>query len=94
MEILRFLLSFFENEYQNGKYKPIIELLKNNNFDFGSLLKNFNMSDFAPIIEAFVEKNEKKPSEDFSSDDNGLLPISSFADSDVIYSLNKFFASY
>ena len=93
MEILRFLLSFFENKYQNGKYKPIIELLKNNDFDLSSVIKNFNPSDFAPIISTFFNEGEKKSSEVFSSDDNGLLPVSSFADSDVIYALNKFFAN-
>ena len=67
MEILRFLLSFFENEYEGGKFKPIIEALKNDNFDLNSIIKNFNPSDFAPIIATFFNGNEKKPSE-------GVLP--------------------
>ncbi len=91
--ILQFLLNYFLNEYKNGEFKPLYDLLEQNNFDILSALKNSKPQDFAPIVRAFFEKGEKNNNapEDFSFE--GVSPIKSFADSEIVSSLNAYFSS-
>ena len=90
MEILQFLISFFLNEY-GGKFKPILEELKNNNFDFKKTLSNLNLEVIAPIIKEFMENNIKnRPAENLQSE-VGLSPIINVADNEIVQTLNKYF---
>lgn len=90
MEILQFLLSFFLNEY-GGKLSPIIELLKNNDFDIKKTLQNVNLETIAPLIKNFMENGTKNRPENSERSVAGLNPIAKIADKDIVYTLNKYF---
>ena len=87
MEILQFLLSFLANEYGQGKYKSLFELLQQNSFDIKSTLKNADLSTLAPVFMDFMSmqiKNSPHPvGESF-----GLLPLDNIADKKIIECLN------
>ena len=94
MEILQFLLSLLGGNGNLDGLKPIIELLKNNSFNLGEVLKNLNMQTLAPIVQSFMSnmpKNQNPP--DFSGGNNSfaLNPITPIADKEIVYSLNKYF---
>ena len=94
MEILQFLLSFFLNNFKGGSLSPIFNLLKENSFDIKKLVQNLNPEVLAPIIKSFMElnKNEKSPTE-FVGQGEGLKPIATIADKDIVYTLNRYFYS-
>lgn len=88
MEILQFLLSFFLKEYGGEELSPVFEELKNNSFDLKSFLNNLSPEKIAPVFKTFFDKT-KSPSENVS---DGLTPVTSIADRDIIYALNGYFA--
>lgn len=95
MEILQNLLSFFINEYNGGKFKPLFELLKNNSFDIKKALSNLNLDAIAPVIQEFM-KNVGTPNQNYEnsfSESFGLNPIAKIADKDIVYTLNQYFYS-
>ena len=80
MEILQFLINFLVDEYLTD-FKPIVDFLKDNDFNPIKTLKNITPEKIAPIVKTFTSKN--KTTESF-----GLSPITSVADSEIIRSLN------
>lgn len=90
MEILQFLLSFFSKEY-GGKLTPIIEMLKNNNFDIKKTLQNLNLDAIAPLIKDFMQNATKNRPENSERNNVGLSPIAKIADKDIVYTLNQYF---
>ncbi len=92
MEILQNLLSFFLNEYNGGKYKPIFDLLRNNSFDIKKTLSNLNLDAVAPLIKEFMQQNNTRPVQN-TERDYGLNPIAKIADKDIVYTLNQYFYS-
>lgn len=88
MEILQFLLSFFLQEYGGEEFKPIIDDFKNGSFDLKSFLSGLTPEKVAPIFKT-VFGGAKNPSE---SSSDGLSPVLSIADRDIIYALNGYFA--
>ena len=87
MELLQFLLSFFSSNYGDGKFEPILSLLKENSFNVGETLKNIKPEMIAPIISEFAFKNKTSPS--FNDGEvSGLKPIESIADKNIVDCLN------
>lgn len=97
MEILQNLLSFFINEYDGGKFKPLFELLKNNSFDIKKALHHLNLDAIAPLIQEFLKHGNSDNKNNFSSQTYsqgvGLNPIAKIADKDIVYTLNQYFYS-
>ena len=97
MEILQNLLSFFINEYDGGKFKPLFELLKNNSFDIKKALHHLNLDAIAPFIQEFLKhgnlNNKSQTSSPSFSQGVGLNPIAKIADKDIVYTLNQYFYS-
>lgn len=91
MELLQFLLSFFNGSY-NGELKPLIELIQKNDFDVKKILKNADVKTLAPLIKTFMERSAKKrPEKNSERSEHGLSPIAGFADKDIVFTLNKYF---
>ena len=66
----------------------VLNLLKENNFNLKSILNNLDLEKVLPIIMDFVNKKDfVKPKSSY------LSPISSVADKEIIYTLNKYFSS-
>lgn len=89
MEILQFLAQLFSNEQNSKVLTPILELLKQNNFDIKRVLSNLDPKVLAPIIKEFMANMNNRPT-DTVGRNNGLSPISNIADKDIIFSLNKY----
>lgn len=93
MEILQILLSFFLNNYKGGALKPVFDILKNNSFDIGKVLKSLNPQILEPIMKEFFSgQNKPNPTENVGFGE-GLKPIACFADKDIVYTLNRYFYS-
>lgn len=92
MEIIKFLLSFFLNEYGGKDLTSIYELLERNSFDIGKTLKNLTPETIAPVIKVITENfsNKKTPTETVG-EKVGLAPLVSFADKEIVATLNKYF---
>ena len=96
MEIIKFLLSFFLEEYGGEKLAPVINALKENSFDIKKTLKNLDPEVAAPILKDLLGGGLK---EMFNGGDKGfnagktygLEPISEIADKEIVYTLNKYF---
>ena len=89
MEILQFLAQLFSNEQNSKVLTPILEILKQNNFDIKRVLSNLDPKVLAPIIKEFMANMNNRPT-DTVGRNNGLSPISNIADKDIIFSLNKY----
>ena len=89
MEILQFLTAFFKNNQNLKLIAPIIEILKNNNFDIKKALSSLTPEMIKPIIEQFSAIMNSAPNT-FYEKGQGLTPISNIADKDIVYSLNKY----
>jgi len=87
MELLQNLLSFFTEKAGLDKLTPLINAVKNGNFDLKSILNSIRLEDIAPILNSFFSNN-KTPSK---ADGERLAPILEFADVEIVYSLNKYF---
>lgn len=93
MEIIKFLLSFFLEEYGGKDLNGIFNLLKDNSFDIKKTLKNLTPETAAPIIKAVMSglKNKAAPTKTVG-EVSKLTPISSFADREIVDTLNKYFS--
>ena len=66
----------------------ILDLLKENNFDLKNILSRLDIEKVLPIVMEFINKKDfVKPKSSY------LSPISSVADKEIIYTLNKYFSS-
>ena len=90
MEILQFLLNFFNNNDNLGELAPLFKLFEENNFDIKKVLTNLDFEKLAPILSIF--SNIKGSENSFSEPISTLSPISSIADKDIIFALNRYFA--
>ena len=86
------LLTFFLNNYNGGSLKPIFDLFRENSFDISKVVKSLNPEILAPIIKQFTSAKKTNPTESVGFGE-GLKPIATFADKDVVYTLNKYFYS-
>ncbi len=95
MEILQILLSFFLKELGGETLTPILEKLKNNDFDLKKTLNGLNLQNLAPIVSAIMQSslNKNRPTEN-AERNFSLSPISGIADKDIIYTLNKYFCNF
>ena len=89
MEILQFLTSFFQNNQNLKLIAPIIEILRNNDFDIKRALSSLTPEMIKPIIEQFSAVMNSAP-QNFNQTSQGLTPISNIADKDIVYSLNRY----
>lgn len=96
MEILQFLLNFILKEYNGGKYQEIFKLLQENSFDVKNILRNGNPETLEPILKTIFSvfsKNQNESPKNYSEESFGLNPIIKIADKEIVYALNKHFAS-
>lgn len=96
MDLLQILSSLFGNNKNLSTLIQLFELLRKNNFDIKSALSSLNfsnISDFVPLIKELMFSFNNKSSAECAEQDFGLSPISNIADKEIIYSLNKFFAT-
>ena len=89
MEILQFLMTFFQNNQNLKLIAPIIEILRDNNFDIKKALSSLTPETIKPIVEQFSVAMNSAPNT-FYEKSQGLTPISNIADKDIVYSLNKY----
>ena len=89
MEILQILTAFFQNNQNLKLIAPIIDILRENNFDIKKALSSLSPQTIKPIIEQFslYMNSSQTP---FNSTSQGLTPISNIADKDIVYALNKY----
>lgn len=92
MEILQFLLSYFLKNKGLDKLAPLFELLKANSFDLKQVLKNLNPSTLEPLLDIFMNFQNKKAPPNNSGAFSGLSPVTNFADKEIVNALNKYFA--
>ena len=93
MEILQTLLSYLLKNPNLQNFSPIIESLKQNNFDFKKVLSNLNLENIMPMFNSIMQTfgQNKNPSPSFYEEE-GLNPINDFADKQIIDSLNCYFS--
>lgn len=89
MEILQFLTAFFQNNQNLKLIIPIINVLRENNFDIKRALSSLTPEMIKPIIEQFSVVMNSTP-QSFNQKSQGLTPISNIADKDIVYSLNRY----
>lgn len=87
MEILRFLLSFLVEEFGLDGVDELKSLLSGD-VDFRTFLNGLTPEKLAPILRQAFSVNNNSPSETHSE---GLTPIESIADKDIILALNEYF---
>ena len=93
MEILQFLLSYILKENNLGALSPILEKLKDGNFDLKNIISNINPQTIFPLISSLMGSfTENKNPSSFSSKEEGLTPLSSFADREIVDCLNCYFS--
>lgn len=90
MEILQFLLSYFLKNKGFEKLAPLFELFKANSFDLKRVLQNLNPSVLEPILEMFMNIQNKNAPPNNGGAFDGLTPVSSFADKEIVSALNKY----
>lgn len=91
MEILQFLLSFFSQELNGGKFAPLFELFRDNSFDLKKIIKNLNPEIIAPLVQEFMNFSKNNNPTATVGQTVGLSPIANIADKEIVYSLNKYF---
>ena len=90
MEILQFLISLLKDNQSLQTFMPIIEQLRQNNFDLKSFLSSLNPQTIRPIIQGLMQFMQTKNPTQTVGLEYALSPISDIADRDIIYSLNKY----
>lgn len=90
MELLQLLVSFLTEQFKGQKIGTLIKLFADNSFSLKETLKNLKPETLGPIVKDLFSKTNTRAEE--SARANGLSPISNFADKEIIYSLNKYFA--
>ena len=91
--ILEFLLNYFLTEYKDGEFRPLYDLLSANNFDIFSALKSAKPQDFAPLVKLFMQGKSENINTPESFSFKGVNPIKTFADENIISTLNTFFSN-
>lgn len=89
MEIIEFLLYFFLEEYGGEEFLPILETMKENDFDIKKTFKNIPPEKLAPVVRNFLRK--KEPKEEPSTLD--LSVIENIADSEILSCLKAYLTS-
>ena len=89
MEILEFLLYFFLEEYGGEEFLPILETMKENDFDIFKTFKNIPPEKLAPVVRNFLRK--KEPKEEPSALD--LSVIKNIANSEILSRLESYLQS-
>ena len=91
MEILQFLLSQFLGEENKSKIQPILKLLQDNSFNLRKVMQNVNPEMIIGLIKDFMKENKSRT--ETVRQNFGVSPISNIANKDIVYNLNKYFAS-
>lgn len=93
MEILQFLLSYVLKESNLSAIAPLIDKLKENNFDLKKVISNLNPQTILPLISAFMQgtAQNKNPSPS-RCEEEGLRPLNDFADKQIVECLNSYFS--
>ncbi len=68
MEIIEFLLYFFLEEYGGEDFLPLLDSIKENNFDIVKTIKNLPPEKLAPIIKGLFKNKERKENSSRSVD--------------------------
>lgn len=93
MEILQFLLSFLCKDSRFTAFAPLLEKLKESNFDIKSLLSNLNPETLLPFLSGVMGSfNQTKNPSPSHCEEEGLEIISSFADKQIVECLNCYFS--
>ena len=90
MEILQFLISLLKDNQSLQAFMPIIDNLRQNNFDLKSFLSSLNPETIRPLIQGLMQFMQTKNPTQAVGLEYALSPISDIADKDIIYSLNKY----
>ncbi|MBR1983504.1 MAG: hypothetical protein IKA12_02325 [Clostridia bacterium] len=93
MEILQFLLSFLLKDSNLSSLAPLLEKLKESNFDLKKVLLNLNPETIFPLISSFMQdKGQNKSPSTSGFEEEGLQNISNFADKQIVECLNCYFS--
>lgn len=92
MDFINMLLSNLPTTITE-KLSPIINLLKENNFNINSLLSPKVLSTIIPVVEQFLGFLNNKSPTDSVGRDNYLDPIAFVADREIVYTLNRYFSN-
>ena len=89
MDILNFIFDYITKG--NGeKFKPILKLLSENNFDIKKVLSNLNLTTIAPILMELLSNNKTPPTTEVVEEEFNLKPIQAFADEEIVFRLNNY----
>lgn len=92
MEILQFLLSYFLKDKGFDKLAPLFELFKANSFDLKRIMQNLNPTVLEPLLDLFMNFQNKKAPPENGGTYSGLSPLANFADKEIVNALNNYFA--
>lgn len=76
-----------------GALLPVINLLRENSFDLKKTVQNLTPEKIAPIIEKFSERTANSAATTFHEKSDGLAPIATVADKEIIYTLNRYLST-
>ena len=89
MDVLQYILQLFSGNETLKKFAPVLELALNNGFDFKKMLQNLDVNAILPLLSAFFTPPAQTASAEVSAE-QPLAAISSVADKDIIYCLNRY----
>jgi hypothetical protein len=92
MDLLQFLISFFTKELGEEKIAPILNVFKDNSFNFSKLLSPEFIGAIMPLINELFKGQNKTPTDFSVGEEYKLAPIAKIADKDIIYQLNRYFS--
>lgn len=90
MEILQILLSLLAKAESAGQLEPLVNLFKENEFDFKKVIKNLKPETILPLLGGFLNGQKNSPTEKVGRGE-GLNPIAKIADKEIIYTLERYF---
>lgn len=93
---IEYILNNFLKGDMKDKISPVLEMLAKNNFDISKVIKNLDVTTVAPLLGSLFEafSARKGAAQTAQAAANPLAPISSVADRDIIYSLNRYLAEF
>ena len=86
MDVLQYILQSFSGNENLKKFAPVLELALKNGFDFKKMMQNLDVNAILPILSAFFNQ----PAATAAAASQPLSAISSVADKDIVYCLNRY----
>lgn len=94
MDILQYILQNFSQNENFKKFAPVIELAVKNNFDLKKMLNGLDANTLLPLLSALFAAPAAAGAKTAAvRAETPLAPVSSVADRDISYCLNRYFSA-